>query len=163
MGQGAESCRGYELEYDPYSDNEDGMWLQKNGGFIHVSKMPVSQLRNCKRICEKMALTSSSYDEEGKWNNWVRVFEDELANRNEPLIATPAKYVNPDAKKATRGSKAKMLCHCGKPYEARESDLKRGYGFSCCKRCASVRREFGRPKAIKINDEQFKYLMEQQK
>ena len=34
----------------------------------------------------------------------------------------------------------KMTCRCGKTYEAREADVKRGWGKSCSKRCAAVKR-----------------------
>lgn len=40
-----------------------------------------------------------------------------------------------------------MVCHCGKEYNAREADLKRGWGYSCSKTCAANRRDFGAPKA----------------
>ncbi len=40
-----------------------------------------------------------------------------------------------------------MICHCGAEYSAREADLKRGWGYSCGKSCAAIRRDFGRPKA----------------
>ncbi len=45
----------------------------------------------------------------------------------------------------------KMVCHCGETYEAREADLKRGWGYSCGKSCAAIRRDFGRPKAKRID------------
>lgn len=41
----------------------------------------------------------------------------------------------------------KMICHCGQHYDAKSADLKRGWGFSCGKRCAAIRRDYGRPKA----------------
>lgn len=40
-----------------------------------------------------------------------------------------------------------MICHCGVEYDAREADLKRGWGYSCSKSCAAKRRDFGAPKA----------------
>lgn len=40
-----------------------------------------------------------------------------------------------------------MICHCGKRYRARMADLRRGWGYSCSKRCAAIRRDFGRAKA----------------
>jgi hypothetical protein len=40
-----------------------------------------------------------------------------------------------------------MICHCGKHYDAREADLKRGWGYSCDKSCAAKRRDFSLPRA----------------
>ena len=33
-----------------------------------------------------------------------------------------------------------MTCQCGKTYQAREADVKRGWGKSCSKRCAAITR-----------------------
>ena len=44
-------------------------------------------------------------------------------------------------------AKVEMICHCGAHYEAREADLRRGWGYSCDKSCAAKRRDFGAPKA----------------
>ena len=46
-----------------------------------------------------------------------------------------------------RGVMADMQCHCGAEYKAREADLKRGWGYSCSKHCAAVRRDFGLKRA----------------
>lgn len=44
-----------------------------------------------------------------------------------------------------------MICHCGEEYSAREADLKRGWGYSCSKSCAALRRDFGKPKAKRVD------------
>lgn len=44
-------------------------------------------------------------------------------------------------------AKVDMICYCGEEYQAREADLRRGWGFSCGKSCAAKRRDFGLPKA----------------
>lgn len=44
-------------------------------------------------------------------------------------------------------SKAEMKCHCGCVYKARVADLKRGWGTSCSKRCAAIRRDYGKKPA----------------
>lgn len=44
-------------------------------------------------------------------------------------------------------AKIEMKCHCGAIYYARTADLKRGWGYSCSKRCAAIRRDFGRKRA----------------
>lgn len=36
-----------------------------------------------------------------------------------------------------------MICRCGMPYAARQADLNRGWGLSCDKACAAMRRDFG--------------------
>ncbi len=43
-----------------------------------------------------------------------------------------------------------MKCHCGKSYEAKSADLKRGWGLSCGKRCAAVRRKYKKPAATQL-------------
>lgn len=49
-----------------------------------------------------------------------------------------------------RGKTEMMLCSCGQRYMARTADLKRGWALSCSKRCAAIRREFGRPAAKRV-------------
>jgi len=55
-------------------------------------------------------------------------------------------------------SKVWMVCHCGEEYQAREADLKRGWGYSCGKSCAAIRRDFGRPKAKRIDGVKIKQV-----
>lgn len=44
-----------------------------------------------------------------------------------------------------------LICWCGKQYTARESDIKRGWGLSCSKSHAAIRRDYGRPKATRVD------------
>lgn len=44
-----------------------------------------------------------------------------------------------------------MRCHCGKKYNARSADLRRGWGYSCSKHCAAVRRKYGKPRATRTD------------
>jgi hypothetical protein len=44
-----------------------------------------------------------------------------------------------------------LICWCGKQYQAREADIKRGWGLSCCKSHAAIRRDYGRPKATRVD------------
>ena len=144
MGQGTDSCGGYDVEYDAYEDAlNTGKWIQQNGSSICPSKMTVSHIRNTKRICENLVMTSSSDCESEKWQEWVDIFSDELSSRGE-LQVHVAKYTSPSAVKKTRGSKVELICHCGNKYLPRLADLKRGWGKSCSKRCASIKRDFGR-------------------
>ena len=41
----------------------------------------------------------------------------------------------------------RLVCFCGEEYVARDADIKRGWGKTCSKRCAAIKREFGRPNA----------------
>ena len=52
----------------------------------------------------------------------------------------------------SRHKKIEMICHCGCLYEARAPDLKRGWGLSCSKSCASIRRKYGKPKGKPVNE-----------
>ena len=49
---------------------------------------------------------------------------------------------------------AKMICHCGGRYDAREADLARGWGLSCSKSCAAKRKTHGLKAAIYANGTQ---------
>lgn len=44
-----------------------------------------------------------------------------------------------------------LICWCGKQYTAREADIKRGWGLSCSKSHAAIRRDYGRPKATRVD------------
>ena len=147
MGQGTESCGGYEVDCDEYDgDNlSDGIWIQQNGVPISVQHMSTGHLRNAMRHCQKLARHSTFSCDQDKWDEWVNIFSREL-DRREALIPTktPAK-VSPPA--IVRGAKIWMVCHCGTEYPARKADLKRGYGYSCSKSCAAIRRDHGRPAA----------------
>lgn len=41
-----------------------------------------------------------------------------------------------------------LICWCGEEYAAKESDLKRGWGYSCCKSHAAIKRDYGRSNPI---------------
>ena len=44
-----------------------------------------------------------------------------------------------------------MICWCGSHYMAREADLKRGWALSCSKSHAAIRRDHGKPKAVRAD------------
>lgn len=145
MGQGAESCGGYDLEHDEYEENLcSGRWVQRDGSSIEVSKMGTSHIKNTLRMVRGLAAQSSFTSEADKWEAWADIFEEELAKR----VDVPAKTKTARNPQPVRGAKAQMVCHCGKHYEAREADLKRGWGLSCSKSCAASRKAF-RLKAAK--------------
>lgn len=47
----------------------------------------------------------------------------------------------------SKSGKYLMECHCGAAYVAKGADIGRGWGFSCSKRCAAIRREYGKKRA----------------
>lgn len=44
-----------------------------------------------------------------------------------------------------------MVCHCGTPYLAKATDLKRGWALSCSKSCAAMRRVYGDSMVFEID------------
>lgn len=135
MGQGTESCGGYEAHYDPYVEElEQGIWTQRNGAAIHVSEMSEQHLRRTIRLCEsksREALDDFDEDAHDLWESWVQVFERELTKRKTKPV-TPALV---KAKKPTRGTKVEVTCVCGNKFQARVADRKRGWGRFCSKSC----------------------------
>lgn len=146
MGQGAEDAGGYEIDYDPAEEGlATGRWKNE----IPVHQMTTRHLRNALRNAEDLSECATFSCDSDKWSTWADILRDELYSRtsrpsNKPTQSKP--------KKPVRGKKQRMKCHCGTEYEARVADLNRGNALSCSKRCAAIRREFGRPPAKKIVD-----------
>ena len=147
MGQGTDSCGGdgydyYDDEEDEYSDAlASGCWKQRDGKLIEVSSMSISHLQNAKRTAALAKNRANSTSEQASWQEWIETFDNAIhKKRPEPA---PVKAES----KPARGAKVKMVCNCGHYYEARQADVSRGWGLSCSKSCASVRREFKRPAA----------------
>ncbi|QHZ59840.1 hypothetical protein HWD03_gp080 [Alteromonas phage vB_AmeM_PT11-V22] len=152
MGQGAEDAGGYEMTYDPAYEGLTRSVPHWNDS-IPVSQMSVPHLKNALRVARMHSGSSTFECDDDKWGEWVHILDKELNSR-----ATKRKEIaetKRQNKKPVRGKKQKMKCACGFVYEARVADLKRGYGKSCSKRCASIRREFGRPAATPVEDENF--------
>ena len=151
MGQVTESCGGYDIEYDQYAEGLlSGFWTQRDGSEICVADMEDSHIRNSIMMCKKLSETENFSCDSDKWVQWIELFEFELSTRSKNKKEKPLKENNKSVC-SIRGVKKKMQCHCGSIYFARVADLDRGWGFSCSKRCAAIRREFGRPKAKEIN------------
>lgn len=147
MGQGTESCQGYEVDYDPYDElMVDGEWTTRGGGTIHVSKMSLRHLRNARQLCVRNKHEASFTDQEEKWQAWIELFDAEIDKRDSAPSVPKAPKTPP---KPVRGTKVALICHCGQEYNARQADIKRGQGLSCSKRCAAIRREYGRPPATR--------------
>lgn len=120
-----------------------GTWMQGDGTTINVSRMTVKDLYGAKAVAERASRLANFTIDCEMWNEWVELFEREIESRRE--VKQPAN--EQAAKSKPRGEKVKMICHCGEEYEARKADIKRGWGLSCSKRCAAIRRDFGRPAA----------------
>ena len=136
---------GHELEYDPYEEGLiTGFWTQRDGTSIHISKMAAGHLRSTIRMLNGTMARSTCTDEEEQWRDWQEVLQSELDSRESVPARTRV------SKESPRRSTATMKCHCEAVYQAREADIKRGWGLSCSKRCAAIRREFGRPAATKV-------------
>ncbi|CAL9966456.1 hypothetical protein VPHD148_0106 [Vibrio phage D148] len=143
MGQGAESAGGYEQEYNPWEEGlATGDWTQKNLTNIHVSDMSYGHLKNTIRLCENNHLAANFECDKDLWSGWIGVLTDELSARERTRLRTTAQEKTLTKQ---RGLTRQMKCHCGKEYSARIADLNRGWARSCSKRCAAIRREFGRP------------------
>lgn len=157
MGQGTDSCGGWESEYDPYEENlANGMWITRDEGEIHVSKMALKHLKGARRRCEMMTKTASFTSDIQKWEDWIDIFDEEIRKRDsvvpqvkvKPAIQTPSEPSTPP--QPARGKKISMVCFCDTEYQARLADLKRGWGLTYSKRCAAIKREFGRPPAKEL-------------
>ena len=154
MGQGSDSCGGWEVEYDPYADELDsGVWVQKDGKRISISAMTSSHLINARRIAAQAAARASFEDKADQWNRYVQLFTRELASRSVGKDRDSVIYVDGSCKQPVRGAKVTMRCHCGEVYLARDADIARGWGKSCSKSCAATRRDYGRPAAKKVQQQ----------
>lgn len=151
MGQGAEDAGGYDIDYDPAYEGLTRSVPQWNDS-IPVNQMTTQHVKNALRTARRLAGNCSFSCDDDKWEEWVQILDRELASRSQRNRAKsklpPVQETG--VKKPVRGAKQKMKCHCGTVYEARTADLKRGWAKSCSKRCASIRREFGRPAATEI-------------
>lgn len=150
MGQGSDSCGGHEVDYDPYEEGmEKGEWTQRNGVGICISDMSLSHLKGARRVAYCAQMNATFTDMADQWEQWVDMFDAEISRRSTTASKAVSATVLTPVKAPTkqRGKMVQMVCHCGQEYEAREAELKRGNGFSCGKRCAAIRRDYGRPKA----------------
>ena len=143
MGQGTESCQGYEVDYDPYEEGmATGEWTQRNGVGISLKDMTLSHLKGARQVALNAARRATFSSDVEQWEEWVEMFDNEIERRPAPA---PKAVTAP--KQPVRGKMVTMICHCKQEYDARQADLNRGQGLSCSKRCAAIRREFGRPPA----------------
>ncbi len=160
MGQGAESCGGYEIDYDPcYEElrsNSEPCWTMKDGSSMPISRMTKTHLRGAIRVAERSSLSQSFSCDSETFDEWVDILTSELDSRGynskKPTIQKSV-IDNIKSKFPARGAKQQMKCHCGNEYAARKADLKRGWAKSCSKSCAATRREYGRPAATKVKDQ----------
>ncbi len=167
MGQGTDSCGGWEVDFNPYEEYlEAGRWTQRDGSLVHLSAMTLGHLRNARELARRKSAVSTFTSEAETWDAWVDAFTSEIEERARAKTAAgafvpskasaagrampaPAPKSIPKAKAVVRGAMVKMRCHCSGFYLAREADLKRGWGLSCSKHCAAVRRDYNKPAATR--------------
>jgi len=144
MGQGTESCNGYELEYDSYEEGlQTGEWTMRGCSTIHISDMTMSHLRKTKRMCENLRHNSSFYDEADKWDMWVSMLSQEISSRQSIIINSSKKIPTATTLKQTkqkvRGAKIECKCkNCKTKFIARVADRKRGWAKFCSKSCKAI-------------------------
>jgi hypothetical protein len=146
MGQGTESCDGYEVDYCPYYDGlASGNWTQRDGTEINIKKMTIGHLYGAKKIAQRAAQRAVFTSNSEVFKDWVSLFDCEINLRHQNIL--PSKN---EPKSLNLGKTVAMRCHCGEKYDARKADIERGWGLSCSKSCAATRRDFGRPAAKPI-------------
>lgn len=140
-----------EVGYDPSDEYEEGLamgvWVQKCGTPINVSQMTVGHLRGALQVARRNKSRANFSNVAEMWQDWIDLLEDEIYIR--PTPNKPAKVVSAP-KAPPRGAMQQMKCFCGIVYPARKADLKRGWGLTCSKSCAAIRRDYGRPAAKKV-------------
>lgn len=150
MGQGTDSCGGYDAEYDSYAENlAIGLWTQRNGTTIHVSKMSTSHIHNAIRHAERASDRASFTSDSDKWQQWIDLFHDELTTRRKQ--STTKSTAGSSKPTSNYGKTQQMICWCGKQYSAKIADLNRGWGLSCSKSHASIRRQQNKPAATRVD------------
>ena len=83
MGQGTDSCGGYNADYNPYEDGLiDGTWYPKNKPPIKVKDMSTKHVVNTLKMCQQLVYSATFDDERWLWQNWVDLFECELTDRS---------------------------------------------------------------------------------
>lgn len=138
-----------EFAFDSIGENLcKGMWESQDYTQYKISEMTTSHLRNTIRHLQRKSSSMSFSCDSELFDDVIDVMQDELISRNGKLVVKKPKAANHKQKQATRGSKVKLKCHCGDVYEARSADIKRGWAKSCSKRCAAIKRDFGRPNPV---------------
>ena len=136
---------GHGINEELNSDNPK--WTHKDGTASSVTDMSTSQLRKAIKVCTTAHIDAMFSCNEDKWCDWITLLEKEIASR--PLIQTTKQrkgvFVKNPATKTQR-----MKCFCGAIYSARVVDLTKGRDETCSKRCAGVRRLYGKAKATKV-------------
>lgn len=171
MGQGTESAGGYEIVYDPYGYDESNgftVWHGKDCDY-RVNEMSDSHIKRAIKLCRKLSIEASFSCDSEKWEDWINVFESELGASYRPILKRSSavnRGKNGNGKRKVKSIKkaikdglitvgtVNMMCHCGAEYKAKAADLKRGWALSCSKRCAAIRRDYGRNEATLLMEEE---------
>lgn len=147
MGQGTDSCGGWEMDDDSLERGlETNRWTDSSGVSTPVDKMTNTHLRNAFHYAQRRARSANFTSDADVWNEWADTLETQLYHneqqaRTQPKAPTTIKPAT--VPKPIRGTKVSMTCRCGTVYEARTADIKRGWGKSCSKRCAAIKRTYG--------------------
>lgn len=114
MGQGTESCGGYEVEYDPYDRDQivNGVWTQRNGVTIKLSDMSLRHLYNAREVAQKASRRTTFTDESDKWEDWADAFSAEIERREVKPALTQYKQFNGRIQRAAFDvTSSPLTCH----------------------------------------------------
>jgi hypothetical protein len=72
-----------------------------------------------------------------------------VVTTKEEIAKTPKPRLNAYSKRAEVAA-VDMICHCGAYYTTTRKNLKRGWGLSCCRKCAARRVKFFLPPGKRV-------------
>lgn len=154
MGQGTWGMDdSYDTECESYENALDrGLWIMRGGETIYINKMGDTHLKNTLNYVGRLYNKEYDYSRKQVWLGYISAFRNELDSR---VITTKPKSIvltvaTSITTKSSVGVMVSMRCHCGVVYDARQSDLNRGWALSCGKSCAALRRANNLPAATKI-------------
>lgn len=143
--------------YDGFFEVHDSVyvWRMKDRSTKHLKNMTESHIKNTIDYLNRKYLGFELDYEEGNnqkfylYQRTIEILNYELLRRKEENdLSAEIKHAQKKEKKETKKqvfiqelpqdlpSNVLMLCGCGEEYTARKSDLKRGWGRSCSKKCA---------------------------
>jgi len=134
-------------EYCPYEEGLlTGTWTTRDYQEIKLPDMTLQHLHGALRVAQRAKERATFSNVEEMWQSWIELLEDEIFIRERRESRTAPVQQKNATPSPVRGETVQMICHCGTEYAARKADIKRGWGFSCSKRCAAIRRDFGAQK-----------------
>lgn len=113
MGQGTDSCGGYEVDFNPYEDGLcSGLWTEKSGREILIKDMTERHLKGAIKVCENASVRASFSCDSDLWGSWAELLGHELSARPTKVIDVVKKKGIGLASKP-RGAMVNLKCHCG--------------------------------------------------